>query len=146
MTLFCPGCNTAIDGAAAAGLREMNCPQCGTRFSVPEPDLADAAHWGEVTTSRLAIISLIAGIGSLVLPLCLCPFMLLGFSRAVGPTATSVGGPVRPMLVTTMTITTATASPSPLGPPPDPPPDPVKPPPVGGDDQSGGDGTDGGGD
>lgn len=135
MTLFCPGCNTAIDGSAAAGLLEMNCPQCGIRFSVPTPAVADAARWGEVTTSRLAIISLVAGIGSLVLPFCLCPFMLVGFSTAAPgpPMAVGVGGagPVMVTTVTTTTTTTTTATTTPAAPVPSPPgdaPDPVRPP------------------
>jgi len=73
MNLFCPGCNAAIEGETAAGLREMNCPECGMRFAVPDPS-GPAARWGDVRNSNLAVISLLAGIGSLVLPFCLCPF------------------------------------------------------------------------
>lgn len=122
MTLFCPSCNTAIDGSAAAGLLEMNCPQCGIRFSVPEPALADAARWGEVTTSRLAIISLLAGVGSLVLPFCLCPFLLVGWTTAAAPPgAIGVGvAPPRPV-----PVVTATAVPG--APVPTPPSEPTQP-------------------
>jgi hypothetical protein len=90
MTLYCPGCNTAVDGAAAVGLHEMHCPACGIRFAVPE-ESADAARWGEVTTSKLAVIALLSGIGSLVLPFCLCPFLIIGVA---GTTAATTAPPM----------------------------------------------------
>ncbi len=113
MKLFCPSCDAAIDGDAAIGVREMHCPQCGTRFTVPDRAEA-AARWGEVTTSKLAIISMLAGVGSLILPLCLCPFVLFGMTAAVAP------GAAGPVMVTTAQMTPA--RPTPPGKPPQPTP------------------------
>jgi hypothetical protein len=133
MKLYCPGCNTAIDGDAAIGVREMHCPECGIRFTVPDPAAA-AARWGEVTTSKLAIISMLAGVGSLILPLCLCPFMLFGMTSAMAPMAT------RSVVVTTTQAIPVPPAPVavPGGKPAQPVP-PVQPAKDGGDDDNGSD-------
>ncbi|MHC5020746.1 MAG: hypothetical protein ACYTGX_11655 [Planctomycetota bacterium] len=109
MTLYCPGCNTAVDGSAAVGLHEMHCPACGIRFAVPEQS-ADAARWGEVTTSKLAVIALLSGIGSLVLPFCLCPFLIIGVA---GTTAATTAPPMPVRTVPAMPAPATAAQPVP---------------------------------
>jgi hypothetical protein len=149
MTLRCPECGTEFDGAGLAGRPLVHCPTCGRGIPRSDAGGEEAAAFGPARTSGLAVLSLVAGVGSLVAPICLClPGFFLLAGTVAGPVMTrpaAMVAPVPPTATATVTLPDGStividpATGQPVTPPVPVPTPPVPAPPGagGGEDESG---------
>ena len=128
MNYTCPGCQTTFDGRALQGLAVVHCPTCGRGFEPYTIGAGSEAAWaGATRTSRLAVLALVAGVGSLVAPFCICPAVFFVGMAAAAPRPATVTftapaaprpTPVTPVVTVTLPDGTTKIVPAPPPPPP----------------------------